>query len=186
VAVAALAELVDRGVDARLELLGSVFDGYEWFEKELRATVRDLGLGDRVEFLGFRPVVWPTLAATDVVLIPSIVDEPFGNTAVEAVLAARPVVVSDTSGLREAVAGYASAQVVEPGATLAWADAVERVVADWPQLQDAAVRDAVEARDRHSPAGYRRALAEEFAALSGVGAVPVRAPVGRAHAEEAR
>jgi glycosyltransferase involved in cell wall biosynthesis len=187
VAVSALAELVDRGVDARLELLGSVFDGYEWFEEELRATVRELGLGDRVEFLGFRPVVWPTLAMTDVVLIPSIVDEPFGNTAVEAVLAARPVVVSDTSGLREAVAGYASAQVVEPGATVAWADAVERVIADWPRFRDAAVRDAAQARDRHSPAGYRRALAEEFTALSG-GADPVPAEkwVGQAHAEEAR
>lgn len=166
VAVAVLAELVSRGVDARLTLLGSVFDGYEWFEQELREAVGKLALEDRVEFIGFRPIVWPTLAETDVVLVPSIADEPFGNTAVEAVLAARPVVVSGTSGLREAVAGYATAQVIEPGATAAWADAVERVIEDWPRLRDAALRDAAEARDRHSPAGFRRALAEEFAVLA--------------------
>src|SRR4051794_23167834 len=32
VAVAALAELVDRGADAELTVVGSVFAGYEWFE----------------------------------------------------------------------------------------------------------------------------------------------------------
>jgi GT2 family glycosyltransferase len=183
VAVAVLQELVARGVDAHLTLLGSVFEGYEWFEAELQETVRAAGLGNRVEFAGFRPVVWPTLAGTDLVLIPSIVDEPFGNTAVEAVLAARPVVVSCTSGLREAIAGYAAAQVVEPGATAAWADAVQRVVADWPRFRDAAFDDAEEARRRHSPEGYQRSLAQEFAALRGAGgAVNSGALVERADA----
>ena len=89
---AALRELLARGIDARLTLAGSVFEGYEWFEAELRAPIRTAGLADRVELLGFRADVWPPLRAADVALVPSVLDESFGNTAVEAVLAARPVV----------------------------------------------------------------------------------------------
>ncbi|WP_241037081.1 glycosyltransferase family 4 protein [Blastococcus litoris] len=159
VAVAALAGLVERGVDAHLQLLGSVFPGYEWFEAELRDQVRDAGLQQRVHFAGFVPDVWAPLATADVVLIPSTVDEPFGNTAVEAVLAARPLVVSDTSGLREAGAGYPSAQAVEPGDATAWAEAVQRVVDEWPRYRDQAVADVREAVRRHDPARYRAEIA---------------------------
>jgi GT2 family glycosyltransferase/glycosyltransferase involved in cell wall biosynthesis len=160
VAVRALRELVARGVDAHLELLGGVFEGYEWFERELRETVAELRLDDRVSFLGFRSDIWPVVTGADLVLIPSVVDEPFGNTAVEALLAARPLVVSDCGGLREAVEGYAAAQAVEPDLPERWADAVEQVIADWSWFRTAALRDAEDARRRHSPARYRRLLAE--------------------------
>jgi glycosyltransferase involved in cell wall biosynthesis len=159
VAIAAVGELGARGVDAHLRLLGSVFPGYEWFEDQLRATVADEGLADRVDFLGFRTDIWSQVAATDVVIVPSVADEPFGNTAVEAVLGARPVVVSAAGGLNEAVAGYASALTVPPGDPLAIADAVEKVISDWHGYRAAAVADARVAADRHDPVRYGDRLA---------------------------
>jgi GT2 family glycosyltransferase len=155
VAVAALRDLLAGGVDALLSLAGSTYPGYEWFEAQLRATVADSGLSDRVEFLGFRPDVAPLLQDADVVLVPSVVDESFGNVAVEAMLAARPTVVSALPGLREATAGFAGVQVVEPGRAAAWAGAVERVIAEWSHFRAAAVSDAEEAGRRHHPARYR-------------------------------
>jgi glycosyltransferase involved in cell wall biosynthesis len=167
VAVAALAELARRGVHAQLRLVGSVFPGYEWFEADLRGQVERAGLTGHVEFAGFIPDVWAALRDADAVLVPSVLDEPFGNTAVEAVLAARPVVVSATSGLVEAAAGYASAQAVPPGDAAAWADALQRVVTDWPALSRAALRDAAVARRRHAPDRYRsRVAALTLAAVS--------------------
>lgn len=160
VAVAVLEELVRRGVDARLDLVGSVFPGYEWFEQELRDQVARAGLTDRVELTGFVPDVWDALARADVVLVPSVLAEPFGNTAVEAVLAARPVVVSACGGLREAVAGRASAQTAPPGDVIAWADAVEEVVARWPDVVADARADAEAARLRHAPDRYRGRVAQ--------------------------
>ncbi|MQA32806.1 glycosyltransferase [Modestobacter roseus] len=177
VAVAALRELTDRGVDARLALLGSVFPGYEEFEAELHATVAAAGLDDRVDFLGFHADVWPVVAGADVVLIPSVLDEPFGNTAVEAVLGARPVVVSDTSGLREAAAGYGSAQAVDPQRPALWADAVERVVAQWPSFREQALEDAGAARRRHDPAAYQEVVATLVRGATGAGRAAVP-PVG--------
>jgi glycosyltransferase involved in cell wall biosynthesis len=159
VAVEALAELVRRGVDARLTVAGSVFPGYEWFEAELRERVSVLGLADRVDFLGFVDDVWAVYASADVVVMPSLLDEGFGNSAVEAVLAARPVVVSDASGMREAVAGYRCAQAVAPGDPRAWADALQCVVKEWADWAGAASADAREARRRHDPARYGAAVA---------------------------
>ncbi|MCZ2836434.1 glycosyltransferase [Modestobacter sp. VKM Ac-2985] len=165
VAVEALAELLSRGTDARLVLLGSVFPGYEWFEAALREDVRRRGLEDRVEFRGFRPDVWSTLAECDLLLVPSQTDESFGNTAVEGVLAARPVVVSDIAGLVEATTGLTSTQVVPAADAGSWADAVQRVVDGWPVCSAAAVADAQEARRRHAPA---RQQAEVAALVDGL------------------
>ena len=184
VAVATLQELLARGVDARLQLLGSVFEGYEWFETELRSTVAAAGLTDRVEFLGFRSDVWPVLADSDVVLVPSVLEESFGLTAVEAVIAARPLVASDGSGLREAAAGYASAQSVAPGDPGRWADAVQRVLADWAGHRAAAVDDATEARRRHAPQRYTEQLVAVLDTLAG-GQSTAAVPAPRRPAEVA-
>jgi glycosyltransferase involved in cell wall biosynthesis len=168
VAVAAVAELQRRGVRAHLRLVGAVFAGYEWFEQQLRDQVAAAGLEAQVEFVGFVPDVWGAVVAADVVLIPSLVDEPFGNTAVEAVLAARPVVASATSGLREAVAGYRSAQSVTPGDTEAWVDAVQRVVKEWDDYSAQAIADAADARRRYDPLRYRAEVARVVTTEAGL------------------
>ncbi len=158
--IEAIAELRERGVPARLDLVGAVFPGYEWFEEQLRDTIAALDLRDVVHLRGFQDAPWPFLAASDVLVVPSRLDEPFGNTAVESVLAARPVIVSDTSGLREAAWGYRSAQQVEPGDSGDIADALERVWTDWARFRSEAIDDESVARERHSVGTYQRRIAD--------------------------
>ncbi|MGB6059977.1 MAG: glycosyltransferase family 4 protein [Microthrixaceae bacterium] len=158
VAIRSLAILRGNGIDARLSLLGSVFEGYEWFEKDLRDQVGRLRLTDHVLFLGFAEDVWSTVKEADIVVVPSVADEPFGNTAVEAVLAARPVVASASGGLIEAIRGYASARSATPGSAEELADAVANLIANWPETVEAAVRDAATAAQRHSPVLYGERL----------------------------
>ncbi len=74
-------------------------------------------------------------------------------------LAARPVVVSATSGLREAVHGFGSAQAVPPGDAAAWADAIERVAGSWPTYAQTAQADAAQARRRYDVRRYRSEIA---------------------------
>lgn len=162
VAIKALHELVDAGVDAHLDLLGAVFPGYEWFEQQLHEQVDELGLAERVDFLGFRPQVWPTMADADIVLVPSTIDEPFGNTAVEAILAARPLVVSDTSGLKEAAEGYATARFVTPEDAGSLAGGITSLLEDWDGVRARVDAERAMAQERHSPATYRRTLVEQL------------------------
>lgn len=160
VAVRSLRLLIDRGVPARLELLGSVFEGYEWFEAELRSLVVESALDDHVEFRGFVPDIWAEVAAADIVLVPSVMDEPFGNTAVEAVLAARPVVTSRAGGLREAVDGFAIARSVPPGDPDALATAVADLAGSWAEVCERSLGDAALAAGRHAPETYGTRIEE--------------------------
>jgi glycosyltransferase involved in cell wall biosynthesis len=181
VAVGAVEELCRRGVDVQLDLLGSTFPGYEWFEEELRGTVARKGLDARVRFLGFRDDVWPAIAAADIVVVPSVADESFGNAAVEALLGARPVVVSSAGGLSEAVAGQASAHVVPPGNAGAIADGVEKVVANWSDNRSAAWSGTGTAAERHSLRRYGDRLEELLLApLTPVGSRVAPLPAPRA------
>ncbi|UKF81235.1 glycosyltransferase [Clavibacter californiensis] len=165
VAVEAIVELRDRGVPATLDIVGAVFPGYEEYEEQLRTTIRVLGLDDLVTMHGFHADVTPFLAAADACVVPSRVDEPFGNTAVEALLAARPVVVSDTSGLREAAGGYESAQLVPPSDPAALADALQDIRTDWDAYRARAARDRFRAEHRHGPELYRQRIARSVGAM---------------------
>ena len=158
VAVKAVADLHQRGVNTSLDIVGNVFPGNEAYQEELLDLIAREGLSERVSFHGFQPDVWPYLSEADIALVPSVLDEGFGNTAVEAVMAARPVVVSNTSGLREAAGGYESAQLVDPSDPKAIADAVERVAGDWSSWRARAVEDSAVATARHDPVRYRKRL----------------------------
>ncbi|MCB5274228.1 Glycogen synthase [Arthrobacter sp. SO5] len=167
VAVDALRRLLRDGVEARLDVVGAVFPGYEDYEAGLREQVADNAAEGRVTFHGFQDNVWPFLADSDVLVVPSRLDEPFGNTAVEAVLASRPVVVSNTSGLREAAAGYRSAQFVEPGDAAGLAAALARVSDQWQDFRAMARLDAAAAEHRHSPEFYGKLIAGHLAEAAG-------------------
>lgn len=166
VAVELVRLLTAAGMPARLDIVGSVFPGYEWFEAELRRTVADAGLADAVTFSGFSDDVWRHLADADLALVPSQGDEPFGNTAVEAVLAGRPVVVSSSSGLDEAVAGYACAQRVAADDIDGWVAAVTRVVRDWPRYRQLVADDVAVAQARHAPHIYQQTMADRLEQLA--------------------
>ncbi len=166
VAIDAIAELERRGIAAHLDLVGAVFPGYEWYEQGLRDQVKEKALDSRVRFAGFQPSVWEFMAGGDVVLVPSRVDEPFGNTAVEGILSGRPVIASATSGLLEATAGYASATTVAPGNPSSLADALEHAIADWESCSRSADSDALAAERRHSPYAYRQRIRAIVSALA--------------------
>lgn len=152
--------LRDEGIEVELVLVGDVFPGYEWYERELRERATELGLTHRVNFGGFQPSVWEALARADVAVVPSRSDESFGNVVVEAALSGRPVVVADHSGLREASAGLTAAVRVPMDDSAAVAKALRRVVEEWPTLSASAMRDAEYARDNYAPEQYQRKLSE--------------------------
>jgi glycosyltransferase involved in cell wall biosynthesis len=165
VAVEAMVELRDRGEQARLDIVGGVLPGHERYEEQLRTTIRVLGIEDLVTLHGAHADVTPFLAAADACVVPSRGDEPFGDTAVEALLAARPVVISDTSGLREAAGGYESAQMVPPSDPAALADALQDIATDWDAYRARAARDRFRAEHRHGPELYRQRIAQSVGTM---------------------
>ena len=149
--------LQQSGRQVELTVLGSPAEGDEWFAQQLRDQAAD---GDvEVHFAGFHRDVWPFLARADVLLAPSRFDEPFGNSAVEAVLALRPVIASNSSGLKEAAGGYRTTFLVPPGDARAIADALEAVASSWSSIIRSLSISRQEALRRHDHATYRATIA---------------------------
>lgn len=146
--------LAAEGIPVEVTLVGDVFAGYEWFADELHAKAASMPEVP-VEFAGFHADVWPWLAAADVLVVPSREDESFGNTVVEGLLALRPVVVSDMSGLREAAEGYATTRPVPVDDAPAIAEAIRGLYRNWTEVAASAPASRAEARRRHEPAVYR-------------------------------
>ena len=128
------------GRDARLVVFGSPFsdqdDGSYMAELERLAD-------DRVSFIPRRKEVVPILHAADVVVVPSVFDEPFGRTVIEAMATGRPVIASRAGGVPEILTGRFEPFLFEKGDETALADRLHRLV-DWrtgqPDLAEACVR----------------------------------------------
>ena len=162
VALDAVGLLLERGYDVTLEVCGTIFPGYEWYESELVARAAAPDLAGRVSLAGYVHPTWDRLAAADVVVVPSRA-EPFGNTAVEGLLARRPLVASRVQGLMEVVQDEVTGLLVAPGEPVALADAVERLLVDGELRTALADRGEQDAQTRFSAALYD----ERIAALLG-------------------
>lgn len=145
VALEALALLRGQGRDVELDVCGTTYPGYEWFEQQLRERSAAPDLRGAVHFVGYRNPTTPILAGAAVVLVPSR-SEPFGNTAVEALLAQRPLVASRVQGLTEIVEDGRTGLLVPPGDAPALAEAIARLLDDEALAEGLAAagrRDAV-------------------------------------------
>jgi glycosyltransferase involved in cell wall biosynthesis len=164
VALDAVALLRQAGRDVTLEVCGSVFPGYEWFEAELRARANGPDLAGAVEFAGHVMPTTPVLARANVVVVPSRT-EPFGNTAVEAMLAQRPLAASRVDGLAEIVTDGRTGRLVPPGDPRALADAVAEFLDDRPRAEEMAARARTDALARFSSERYRSDIVRVSAGL---------------------
>lgn len=153
--ISAASQLAEEGLPIDVTLLGDTFPGYEWFGDELRTQASMAPSQMAVHFAGFHPDVWGYVAAADIVVVPSRIDEPFGNTAVEAVLGMRPVIVADTSGLREAAHGYSTARMVPVDEPAAIAARLREISESWTTVRAHVEESRAQALRRHSPEYYR-------------------------------
>lgn len=101
-------------------------------EKEaLQRRAADLGVAGRIRFAGRVPHAdlprW--LACGDVFVQPSIGEEAFGISVVEAMACGLPVLTADNGGMREIVAPGATGQLLPPGDVAAWQAALAQLLA---------------------------------------------------------
>jgi glycosyltransferase involved in cell wall biosynthesis len=73
------------------------------YVRSLQRKAAELGIGERVRFLGQRSDVHKVLAAADVFCQPNMGPEPFGIVFIEALAAALPVVTTDLGAAKEII-----------------------------------------------------------------------------------
>jgi glycosyltransferase involved in cell wall biosynthesis len=148
------------GRDALLVLVG---DGPEM--ARCRALAFELGVAERVRFLGLRRDVPALLAACDLAVAPSLAPEGFGLSVVEAMAAGKPVVVSDAGAMPELIDRGRCGTVVPRGDAQALADAIGRLL-DGPVFAAELGRAGRQrARERYSLERWLERTAELYASV---------------------
>jgi glycosyltransferase involved in cell wall biosynthesis len=71
---------------------------------ECRALAAELGVADRVLFLGFRADIKPLVADFDVAVVPSVYPDPLPRAVIESMALGKPVVAFDVGGVAEMLA----------------------------------------------------------------------------------
>jgi glycosyltransferase involved in cell wall biosynthesis len=102
---------------------------------QLAQEARDLGIAGHVVFLGLLPDVAELIATSDVVVVPSVWQEPAGLVVVEALASGRPVVATRVGGIPEYVEDGISGVLVEPRSAEQIALAVNKLLAT-PELAE--------------------------------------------------
>jgi glycosyltransferase involved in cell wall biosynthesis len=89
------------GLDPELKVVLNII-GTGPLVGELKALAEELGVGDRVRFLGFKDNVYDYLAHIDVLIMPSM-HEGLPYTILEAMSLGVPIIASRAGGLVEAI-----------------------------------------------------------------------------------
>lgn len=152
VLIRALAAAPLRGLPGAVAVLaGAPWRGQEARIRALRDLAIELGVGDRVRFLGFRDDVENVYAAADVVAVPSTAPDPLPNSALEAAAAGCCVVAADHGGLPEIFADGRTGRLVAPGDPRALAEALAELAADPDARTRLGAAAAVDVRARFAP-----------------------------------
>lgn len=116
-------------------------------EPALRSQATELGIGERVHFLGYQPDPAGTLARAQIFVLASR-SEAFPRSILEAIRAGLPVVASDVGGVSEAVIPGINGLLVPPQNPQALRTAIGRLLASAAYRQELgnAGRQAFEAR----------------------------------------
>lgn len=125
----AAVELKRQGHRLKYRIAG---DGSQ--REKLEQLAQSLGLLQEVEFLGFVSDVPAFLSSIDIFVLPSLF-EGLGVAVLEAMAAARPVVASDTGGLRELVVDGETGLLAAPGDSVSLARAISKLIAERERMR---------------------------------------------------
>jgi glycosyltransferase involved in cell wall biosynthesis len=129
---------VNKAFDVLLEGMAQVPEAWLWLagsgplEAALRRQAAELGVAERVRFLGWRDDLPALAAAADMIVVPSR-HEPLGNVVLEAWAQRRPIVAAASQGPSALIRNEESGLLVPVEDVAALAAAIRRVIAE-PEL----------------------------------------------------
>ena len=159
VLIRAMARLRQQSQPVRATIVGRFYT--RKYEREVRALVDALGVGDVIDFVGFSDDVPGHLETFDLFTLPSIGPEGLPMVLLEAMAHGLPTIGSDVPGIGDIVHDGADGRLVPPGDDRALADAVADFMGG--RLDRQAMAQA--ARARHAAEFSATRMAEEMAQI---------------------
>ena len=116
--------------ESRFLIVGGPAKNKPDYAPNLEARCQVLDISDSVHFTGIRSDITAVLAASDVLVLPTVTPEPFGLTVLEAMAARRPVVATEAGGPLDSVLHGTTGILVKPDNKNALAEGIVRILSD--------------------------------------------------------
>ncbi len=143
-----LLEALTHCPDMTALFVGDALFGEQAYVEQLHHQVEELGLSDRVRFLGFQSDVVPLMQACDLITHTSTAAEPFGRVIVEAMLCGKPTIAAKAGGALELVDHGVNGWLVPAGDAAQLAEMIHQMRQDWPQTIALAHQAQTQVADR--------------------------------------
>ncbi|MEU7757145.1 glycosyltransferase family 4 protein [Micromonospora sp. NPDC049171] len=127
-----------RGTEVRAYLCGAPLFGEEAYETQLRELAATLGISEQVTFLGHVDDINGFLDSIDVLVHSSLGPEPLGQTVLQGLARALPVVATEGGGPGEWIRSGVNGMLVPPGEPDALASVLRSLVASQRLRQELA------------------------------------------------
>ncbi|MEM9089487.1 MAG: glycosyltransferase family 4 protein [Cyanobacteria bacterium P01_F01_bin.53] len=147
-------------------IVGDALFGESEYVDYLQTLVKELNLGDRVHWLGFRRDIPELMKACDYIVHPSTQPEPFGRVLVEGLLAQRPVIAAAAGGALEIVTDGETGQLFVPNDSNALARTIRKLHTDPAQVKAVKKKGYRHARKQFSLEASLQSFAGHLSAIS--------------------
>lgn len=114
----------------RFYFVGSPVQGQEYMLAEVERKIDELGLREYVTMMPFVNDIEIVYRAMDVIIVPSVFDDPFPTTVLEGMYWGRPVIGTATGGIPEMIADGVTGFIAERDNPDSLADKITALVTD--------------------------------------------------------
>ncbi|MDE5976469.1 MAG: glycosyltransferase family 4 protein, partial [Muribaculaceae bacterium] len=125
-------------IPLRLRIAGT---GSKEYQESLLKLAADLGVTEKIDWIGFIPDVYEEVRKADICVAPSRARESFGLTVIEAMSQGRPVVTTDNGAQPEIITDGKDGLLIRPEDENFLAEAIRKLSAD-PDLRREMGRNA--------------------------------------------
>jgi glycosyltransferase involved in cell wall biosynthesis len=113
--VEAIARLKTKlNISVKFIVVGDVYPGNEHYRESLIKRIDDLEIGGLVWLHGYVEDIRHLLCDLDILVVPTLIPEGFGNTVLEAMAASRPVIATKLGGPTEIIVDGTTGILVDP------------------------------------------------------------------------
>lgn len=143
---------------AKAFVIGEVPDGTTEYRDDLMRLARELGIGSRTVFTGFRRDIPELIQLLDVVVHASVKPEPFGRVIAEGMAMGKPVVAAMNGGPLEIIEEGRTGFLVPPGDPEKLAHRIIELLTDPARANALGHNARQEAAGRFSPGSHARLI----------------------------
>ena len=125
-AIALLKEKIST--NAKFIIAGSAAPGGEHYVEQLKKDIQNHSSKSNIEFRSFISDIKGLLNSSDIIVVPSLMKDPFPTTILEAASAGKPVIATNTGGAVQSVKNEITGFLISPSDTKQFADYLQKLI----------------------------------------------------------